>query len=228
MLTISDRLQEVQSRLARACDRAHRAHDSVQLLAVTKTRSVDELKEIYALGVRKFGENRVPEALTKQSQLPSDLEWHMIGHLQSNKAKDSLGFGWVHSIDKLETAQALEKVFARAGKTLSVLLEANTSGEASKEGVRDWDTLAALAEGVSQCPHLVLRGLMTMAPFSPDEGVVRPCFSRLRDWRDRLARSLPQSDLSTLSMGMTNDFEWAVAEGSTLVRIGTALFEGFR
>jgi hypothetical protein len=109
-----------------------------------------------------------------------------------------------------------------------LLLESNTSGEAAKDGVRDYRSLAELAQGVVQCPHLILKGLMTMAPFSPEERVVRPCFTRLREWRDQLAKDFPETDLSTLSMGMTNDFEWAVAEGSTLVRIGTALFEGFR
>ncbi len=152
----------------------------------------------------------------------------MIGHLQSNKAKDSLGFTWFHSLDRIETAVALEKVFARAGRSLCVLLEANTSGEDAKEGVRDFPALLRLAEGVAQLPHVKLRGLMTMAPFSPKETVVRPCFARLREWRDVLAKELPEEQWATLSMGMTNDFEWAVAEGSTVVRIGTALFEGFR
>jgi len=198
------------------------------LLAVTKTRPDSDLQALYDLGLRAFGENRIPEAVGKQGRIPGDIEWHMIGHLQSNKAKDCLGFDWLHSLDRPETAQALEKVLAKADRRLNVLLEANTGGEESKEGVRDLDGLRRLAEAVSVFPHLNVRGLMTMAPFSPEESVVRPCFVRLRSWRDALAREFPNHRWETLSMGMTNDFEWAVEEGSTLVRIGTALFEGFR
>jgi pyridoxal phosphate enzyme (YggS family) len=222
------RLEAVRDRLALACERASRPIDSVALLAVTKTRPDTDLQALYDLGLRAMGENRIAEAVGKQSRLPRDIEWHMIGHLQSNKAKDCLGFGWLHSLDRFETAQALEKVFAKANQQLNVLLEANTGGEAAKDGVSDLDGLRRLAEGLSGLPHLRVRGLMTMAPFTTDESVVRPCFVRLRGWRDALALEFPGHQWDTLSMGMTNDFGWAVEEGSTLVRIGTALFEGFR
>jgi len=225
---LASRLQAVRERLWSACARASRAPDAVSLLAVTKTRPDTDLQGLYDLGLRSFGENRIAEAVGKQGRLPRDIEWHMIGHLQSNKAKDCLGFSWLHSLDRPETAQALEKVLAKADRSLHVLLEANTGGEDSKEGVRDLDGLRRLAESVSAFPHLKVRGLMTMAPFSPEESVVRPCFVRLRSWRDVLAREFPAHHWETLSMGMTNDFEWAVEEGSTLVRVGTALFEGFR
>ena len=224
----SDRLKTVRDRLALACQSASRSLGSVDLLAVTKTRSVAEIEEIHSLGLRAFGENRVAEAVEKQSILPQNIEWHMIGHLQSNKAKDCLGFTWLHSLDRVETAFALEKALERKGKTLRVLLEVNTGGEDNKDGVRDFDALARLAEPVAALPHLHIRGLMTMAPFSTEESVVRPCFSLLRQWRDRMVHAFPEQDWSTLSMGMTNDFEWAIQEGSTLVRLGTALFEGFR
>ena len=226
--TAADRLAAVRDGLGRACALADRPISDVQLLAVTKTRPAAAVQELYDLGLRAFGENRVSEAAGKQPQLPSDSQWHMIGHLQSNKARDCLGFSWVHSLDRVETAGALEKVFARAGRVLNVLLEANTGGEDAKDGVRSLEELKRLAEQTAAFPHLKIRGLMTMAPFSPDEKVVRPCFERLRTWRDALERDLPALDWSTLSMGMTNDYAWAVAEGSTLVRIGTALFEGFR
>jgi len=224
----ADRLEAVRERMARACARAGRPGDSVQLLAVTKTRPDADLLVAYNLGLRTFGENRVSEALGKQSRLAGDIEWHMIGHLQSNKARDCLGFAWLHSLDKLETAQALEKTFSKADKTLNVLLEANTGGEASKAGLGDLEGLVRLAERVAGLPHLKIRGLMTMAPFTPEESVVRPCFVRLRSWAQSLSRAFPDHDWSTLSMGMTNDFEWAIEEGSTIVRIGTALFEGVR
>jgi len=214
--------------MALACQRASRPVDSVRLLAVTKTRPMDDLVSLYHLGLRAFGENRVAEAVDKQAQLPPEIEWHMIGHLQSNKAKDCLGFTWLHSLDRLETARALEKTFSKANRTLNVLLEANTGGEEAKDGVRDLDGLRRLVEALEPFPHLKVRGLMTMAPFSPEETVVRPCFVRLRNWRDSLAAEFPGLEWSTLSMGMTNDFEWAIEEGSTLVRVGTALFEGFR
>jgi hypothetical protein len=223
----SVRLEAVLDRMGRACARASRPTDSVRLLAVTKTRPDQDLQELYALGLRAFGENRVVEAVGKQSRLPDDVEWHMIGHLQSNKAKDCLGFSWLHSIDKLETAKALDKVFARAGRPLNVLLEVN-GGEDAKDGVRDLDALRRLAEGVAGLTSLRLRGLMTMAPFTPDETLIRPCFVRTRTWAQTLAEEFPEQDWSTLSMGMTNDLEWAIEEGSTLIRIGTALFEGFR
>ena len=224
----SDRLKSVRDRLALSCQRASRPIESVNLLAVTKTRSETEIMELYSLGLRNFGENRVAEAVKKQNSLPGDIEWHMIGHLQSNKAKECLGFSLLHSLDKIETARSIEKAFSQAGQTLRVLLEANTGGEDAKDGVTDIDGLLRLAESIAGLPHLKIQGLMTMAPFSQDENLVRPCFSRLREWRDVLASSFPGEQWATLSMGMTNDFEWAVAEGSTLVRIGTALFEGFR
>ena len=191
-------------------------------------RSSEEVQVFYDLGLRAFGENRVAEATSKQAILPLDSEWHMIGNLQSNKAKECLGFSWLHSLHKPQTAVALEKAFATADKTLNVLLEANTGGESLKDGVHGLDELKRLAEIVCSLPHLKLRGLMTMAPFSPEEAVVRPCFSKLRSWRDALAVVFPEQDWSSLSMGMTNDLEWAIEEGSTIVRIGTALFEGFR
>lgn len=227
-VTVADRLGLVGDRMSRACERASRPPQDVRLLAVTKTRPIEDLSQIYGLGLRAFGENRVAEAVEKQSGLPGDIEWHMIGHLQSNKARDCLGFSWVHSVDRVETALALEKAFAKAGRTINILLEANTGGEVEKDGVRDLDGLHRLAEAVAGLDHVHIRGVMTMAPFSPEESMVRPCFVRLRTWRDRLAASFPEQDWTTLSMGMTNDFEWAIEEGSTLVRIGTALFEGFR
>jgi pyridoxal phosphate enzyme (YggS family) len=210
--------------MADACRRAGRPPD-VSLLAVTKTRPVPAVRELYDLGLRTFGENRVAEATGKQSELPADVEWHMIGHVQGNKVKSCGGFGWVQSLDKAGTARALAKARKRP---LNILLEANTGGEEAKDGVRGLDALLELAGDLVSVDGLVIRGLMTMAPFSADEAVVRPCFVRLREWRDALAKTFPDQDWSTLSMGMSNDFEWAIAEGSTLVRIGTALFEDGR
>jgi len=224
MLPVAQRLALVNERIARACERAGRK--AVELLAVTKTRSAEEIRQLYDLGLRAFGENRVSEAVDKQAALPSDIQWHLIGHLQTNKAKTCGGFAWVQSIDKADTARALAK--ASSPGVMSVLLEANTGGEEAKDGVPDLDGLRRLTEELLPLSHVRIRGLMTMAPFSPDETVVRPCFARLRQWRDALSREFPSQDWATLSMGMTNDFEWAIAEGSTMVRIGTALFEGFR
>ncbi len=224
MSLASERLTRVKERMADACRRAGRPAD-VQLLAVTKTRPIPAIRELYDLGLRAFGENRVAEAEDKQKTLPPDIEWHMIGHVQSNKAKACGGFDWVQSLDKTGTAQALGKTRRRS---LNVLLEANTGGEGAKDGVATLDGLLELAGTVISVEGLVVRGLMTMAPFSSEETVVRPCFVRLRQWRDALARAFPDQDWSTLSMGMSNDFEWAIAEGSTLVRIGTALFEDGR
>lgn len=225
---IEDRLAQIRERMTSASERSGRSPSSVSLLTVTKMRSDEEIGAAYQLGLRSFGENRVPELVRKRAQFPSDIEWHLIGHLQSNKAKDCAGLHCIHSIDKPETALALEKVLAKVDRRINVLIEANTGGEDQKDGARSLGEVERIAETILGCSHLALRGLMTMAPFSADERIVRPCFTKLKSWETQLISSLPAADWGILSMGMTNDFEWAIEEGSTLVRIGTALFEGSR
>ncbi len=221
---LSAHLRDVQARIARACARAGRSPEEVTLLPITKTVGAETVRALRELGIREIGENRVLDAVEKAASCPSDLTWHMVGHLQTNKARKALGlFGVVHSVDSLRLAQALDAEAARIGKKIDIYLEANVSGEGSKGGLRP-EEVPGLARQAVGFPCLRLRGLMTMAPISDDPERVRPVFRALRELRDRLAAD--GLDARGLSMGMTQDFEVAIEEGATLVRIGTALFQG--
>jgi pyridoxal phosphate enzyme (YggS family) len=228
--TIKDRIAAVRERIAQSAARAGRDPSEIKLTAVTKTRSVEEMLEA-APWVDALGENRVQEAASKKRDWPSGSEavWRMIGHLQSNKVRKALElFDAVDSVDSAELARALGRAAEGAGRILSipvpvpVLIEVNMSGEAGKTGV-DPRKFLELADSVLECPHLSLEGLMTIGPLTDDEARVRNAFAGLREMASqaRLRSSLP---LPVLSMGMSGDFEWAVLEGSTMVRIGTALF----
>jgi pyridoxal phosphate enzyme (YggS family) len=207
----------VRQRIERACRRAGRAPDGVTLVAVTKTVAPPAIAAAFAAGISHFGENRVQEAVAKIQQL-SDLTprptWHMVGHLQTNKAKTAVEiFDLVHSVDSVRLAEALNQ---RTRKTLPVLLEVNVADEDSKSGFSMADVTSALKE-LSTLPRLVIKGLMTVAPLVDDPEQVRPVFRRLCSLRDSLR-------LEHLSMGMTDDFEVAIEEGATMVRIGRAIF----
>ena len=226
-MSFAENLAHIQERLHQAATQAGRDPQSVRLIAVSKTKPVSQLQEAIEAGQLVFGENRVQEALEKQDTLNrSDLEWHLIGHLQKNKAKFCPGnFAWVHSVDSLELAQRLEKHCAAADASLKILLQLNTSAEESKSGMSGWDEVRSLAEQVFQnCPHLQLKGLMTIPAPDAGEGPTRQAFAQLRTWNERLQSELGLPELNELSMGMTSDFEWAILEGATLVRIGSALF----
>ncbi|MBI5880236.1 MAG: YggS family pyridoxal phosphate-dependent enzyme [Chloroflexi bacterium] len=229
-MTIAENAAHVREWIADAAARAGRAPGSVALVAVSKTVPAAAIVEAYAAGLRDFGENRVQEAVEKYEtlavQMP-DARWHLIGHLQRNKVKDAIACAsMIHSIDSLRLAEALEARCAAAGRVLPVLIEVNAGEEASKSGYRpsaSLDLLYREAAQIAALPHLRLDGLMTVAPFAPDPEAARPVFARVRALRDdlaaRLGRPLPQ-----LSMGMSGDFRAAIAEGATLVRIGTAIF----
>jgi hypothetical protein len=208
-----------------ASGRAFRAVDSVLLVAVTKTAGLEEVRALSALGVKDFGENRVRELVGKSSGLSAlGARWHMIGHLQRNKVKDLLPHSTVvHSLESGALADVLGRRAAQLGLEIDVLIEVNVGGEASKYGVAP-SAAAALAEEVAGLSALRLRGLMTMAPIAQDPETVRPLFARLRELAATLARSLPPGAMTELSMGMTQDFEVAIEEGATMVRVGTALF----
>ena len=222
-MTLLHRIQEVQKRIADAAVRSGRKPSEVTLLAVTKTFPVEALQEVYDAGLRKFGENRVQEALRKIETLPQDIRWHLIGQLQNNKINKILGkFVLVHSVDSLHLAQALS---GRTGKTpQDILLEVNTSGEESKSGVSP-ETAAENAEKISKLPSLHLKGLMTVGPLTGDSQRQREAFKRLKALFDEIkSKNGSKEDFSVLSMGMSSDFEVAIEEGSTLIRVGTALF----
>lgn len=223
-------LDHVLRRMAEAARRAHRTAGSVRLIAVTKGQPAEVVRMAHAAGVRDVGENRVEEALAKQAALAdlADLRWHLIGHLQSRKASAVPGaFMMVHSIDRPKIAGALDRRAAERGLRVPALLECNVSGEATKDG---WDARpgadrAALVEALRAAaglPNLEVSGLMTMAPWTRDQSELRSVFRRLRELRDECAAGSDR--WPELSMGMTDDFELAIEEGATMVRIGRALF----
>lgn len=220
-----ERIRQVRLRVAEAAARSGRSPDDVTIIAVTKTVPVERVALAYELGLKAFGENRVQEARAKIAALHYPLmHWHLIGHLQTNKVARAVElFDLIHSVDSLRLAEALEHSAEARDRTVSVLLQVNVSGEASKEGV-SVDALPALADGVLRLPHLRVQGLMTIAPYTTRPEEVRPDFRRLRELRDDLRERFPHGSWDALSMGMTNDFAVAIEEGATMVRIGRAIF----
>ncbi len=221
---IRGRLDEVRDRIARAAARAGRDPGSVVLVGVVKTVPAEVIREALALGLADLGENRVQEAEVHIAAVGrGSARWHMVGHLQRNKAGRALElFDRVHGVDSAELAEALSRRAAAAGRRLPVLVEVNVSGEATKFGAAP-ETLVGLLERVADLPGLALEGLMTVGPAVARAEEARPGFARLRDLRDAAERTLGLR-LRELSMGMSGDFEVAVEEGATLVRVGTALF----
>ena len=223
--SIGRNLNAVVERVSVARARSGRAADSVKLVAVTKAVGLPEIRALIQLGVQDIGENRVPDAVAKMAEVEADVNWHMIGHLQRRKVRDTVGrFAMIHSVDSDRLLRELEKRNAAAGTACDVLAEFNVSGEGSKYGLGPSDA-PAFCLAAAGCEHLRLRGFMTMAPFVDDPEEVRGVFASLRELLEKTnaAGAYPEP-LSELSMGMTNDFEVAVEEGATIVRIGTALF----
>ena len=228
-MTIVSNLAAIRERVASATRRAGRNSGDVALMAVSKTQSAASIIDAYHAGQRLFGENRVQEFADKFPALTAltDAEFHMIGHLQSNKtAKAAEIFHAVDSIDSCKLAQRLNDATQKLGKTLDVLLEINIGGEEAKSGIAPENPeLESILTQAPDWPHLCIRGLMTVPPFTGDPEGARPYFRKLRELRDCLtARQLPAVNLDALSMGMSHDFEVAIEEGSTCVRIGTAIF----
>jgi hypothetical protein len=222
-MDFAENLGLIQDRIRAACARAGRDASSVTLLAVSKGQPPERVCALAEAGQTHFGENRVQEAKAKIGQCPGRLRWHMVGHLQTNKARDAVRlFEMIESIDSLHLAQEVNKQAEHAAKTLPVLLEVNVAGEASKFGYKpeallaDWKALIAL-------PRLEIHGLMTIAPWTPTPERVRRVFRRLRELKQE-CENLLGAPLAHLSMGMTGDFEVAIEEGATIVRLGTALF----
>ena len=215
LATIAERVAHVRQRVERAAERAGRSPADVTIVAVSKGLPPSAIDEAVVAGIANVGENRVQEAAAKIAALRGlPVTWHLVGHLQTNKAKTALElFDIIHSVDSLHLAEVLSH---RAQRPLPVLLEVNMAGEASKFGFSP-DDVAAAAQAIARLPHLDLRGLMTVAPFVSEPETVRPVFRELRRLRDALG-------LRELSMGMTDDFEVAIEEGATLVRIGRAIF----
>ena len=225
--TMAGRLAQIQQRIADACTRAGRSPDSVTLLPVSKTFGVDSIREGMALGLTRYGENKTQEIRQKAAALDGlGLQWVLIGHLQTNKARDAArDAAEVQSLDRVELAEALHRRLANEGRTLDVLVQVKTSSEPTKYGMDPADVAAFLRRIAADFPTLRVQGLMTLAVNSPDPAEVRACFRTLRELRDRLRQeNLPGVSLDRLSMGMSGDFELAIEEGSTEVRIGSAIF----
>ena len=226
MMAIKENVAEVRERIAAACRRSGRGPDELKLVAISKTFPPESIRAAYEAGLRDFGENRVQEAAGKRPVL-SDLSitWHLVGHLQTNKAKPARDlFQWVHSVDSLRLAQKLDQAAAPGCGRLPVLLEVNLGGEESKAGVGESE-IVQLAEQMNQLATLEVRGLMVIPPFFDDPEQVRPYFRRLRDLaREIDARNIPHVSMRELSMGMSHDFEVAIEEGATMIRVGTAVF----
>jgi pyridoxal phosphate enzyme (YggS family) len=225
---ITENLIQVRERIRRAAQRANRNPQNIRLVCVTKTASPAQIKDAIGLGVSDIGENRVGDALLKQKELgelAKKLKWHMIGHLQTNKVKDALGiFDVIHSLDSIRLAEAIDKGAASSNKRIDCLIEVNTSGELSKYGIKPAELIPFATEAAA-FKHLHIIGLMTMAPIVNTPELARPYFAMLRRLKEELAsKSIENIDIRELSMGMTQDFEAAVEEGATMVRIGTAVF----
>ena len=223
MGSIAENLESVHARVAAACARAGRAPDAVRLLAVSKTYGPDAVRAAAAAGQRLFGENRVQEAAAKIPECPGNLEWHLIGHLQSNKAALAARlFDWVHSVDSAKLLEALDRHAADAGRTLRALVQVNVSGERAKSGLAPAAVPDVLALA-DRLRNVRVVGLMTIPPLAEDPETARPFFRKLRELRDGWAAATG-FDLAELSMGMTHDLDVAVAEGATFVRVGTGIF----
>jgi pyridoxal phosphate enzyme (YggS family) len=228
-MSIAENIAAIQHRINSASRRAGRTAEEIVLMAVSKTHPPERIREAYCAGLRLFGENRVQEFAGKASALAdlSGAEWHLIGHLQTNKTGKTVElFSAVDSVDSVKLAEKLDAVARGLGKKLTVLVEINVGGEVAKSGVApDSHELEELLLAAPRLEALDFRGLMAVPPFSDDPEAARPYFRRLREMRDAIARrKLPAIDMNVLSMGMSHDFEVAIEEGSTCVRIGTAIF----
>lgn len=224
-MSIAANLMDIEERIRTAAKRVNRNPDSIRLVAVSKTQPAEAVKSALEAGQQIFGENYVQEFLEKSRQLPETLEWHFIGSLQSNKAKYLAGLtALIHSVDRLSLAREIDRQWEKIGKPCDILLQVNISGEETKSGTTSEDLLQ-LAREVSLLPHVRVRGLMTMPPFFDEPERARPFFRELKKLSDVLsAKKIPGITMEELSMGMSGDFEVAIEEGATLVRVGSAIF----
>lgn len=222
---IQEQLQCVEEKICRACDRSGRSREEVTLIAVSKTKPIEDLKEAYAHGARCFGENKVQEITEKYPQMPEDVKWHMIGHLQRNKIKYIIDkVSLIHSVDSLRLAEAIQAEAAKHQVIMPILIEVNVAEEESKFGLSVEETLP-LIEQVSTMENLRVQGLMTIAPYVDDPEENRWVFQRLRKLSVDISRkNINNVNMCVLSMGMTGDYEVAIEEGATMVRVGTGIF----
>lgn len=222
---LKDNFETVEKNVAAACARAGRDRSEVTLIAVSKTKPVDMLREVYEAGARDFGENKVQEICEKYDKLPSDIKWHMIGHLQRNKVKQVIDKATlIHSVDSYRLAQEISVQAQKKGLTMPILIEVNIAGEESKFGISADDTIQ-LVEEIASLPNLKIQGLMTIAPYVVDAEENRLYFRQIRQLAvDIKNKNIDNVSMNILSMGMTGDYEVAIEEGATMVRVGTGIF----
>ena len=222
---LTENLNRVEKRIAAACERAGRSRDEVTLIAVSKTKPMPMLETVYRAGIREFGENKVQELCEKHSVLPADIHWHMIGHLQRNKVKQAVDkASLIHSVDSVRLAEQIETEAARFDKVMPILVEVNAAGEESKFGLALSETEEFIRK-IAAFPHISVKGLMTIAPFVENSEDNRIYFHSLKQLAVDIARkNIDNVGMDILSMGMTNDYEIAIEEGATHIRVGTGIF----
>lgn len=223
-MSLTESVRQTEARILEACRRSGRSRDDIRVVAVTKYIDVAKTRELIGLGYNRLGENRWQQAREKWEAIGDDAEWHFIGHLQTNKVKDVIGrFAVLHSLDRPSLLQAVQKRAEALDIRVPVFIQLNVSGEASKFGLAP-DELFSFAGQAADCPNIRVEGLMTMAPHEADPELTRPVFRRLRELRDELnARAILPEPAHHLSMGMSNDFEVAIEEGATCLRLGSVL-----
>ena len=222
---VKENLAIVEDRVKAACDRAGRSYGSVTLIAVSKTKPVRLVEQAYEYGIRQFGENKAQEMKEKYDMLPKNIEWHFIGHLQTNKIKYVLGrAALIHSVDSLHLAEAIEAECVKKGLEADVLVEVNVAQEETKSGIKT-EEAEGLVKDIARLPHVHVKGLMTIAPFVENAGNNRMIFRTLKELSvDIAGKNIDNVSMNILSMGMTNDYEVAIEEGATHIRVGTAIF----
>lgn len=224
MRDVSEIVEEIRGKIAAACKKVNRDPKEVEIIAVTKTHGEEVVAEAWSAGLSIVGENKVQEAAWKREKAITGPDWHLIGHLQSNKVRAALEiFDFIHSVDSIKLLDRINLIADEAGKSPHILLEVNVSGEKSKSGMKPEEVIPALEHILDNCPRITVEGLMTMAPFSENPEDARPYFRKLRELRDECESKL-EIGLPRLSMGMSGDYEVAVEEGATWVRLGTVLF----
>ena len=222
---LKDNLANVENNIVKSCNLSGRSRDDVTLIAVSKTKPSEMIEELYNIGVRDFGENKVQEMVDKYERLPKDIRWHLIGHLQTNKVKYIIDKAYlIHSVDSLKLAREISKEAIKHSVTANILIEVNVAMEESKYGVST-DELNNLVIEISQLPNICIKGLMTVAPYVVDSNENRPIFNKLKQLAvDINSKNIDNVYMECLSMGMSNDYQVAIEEGASFVRVGTSIF----
>lgn len=220
---ISENIKKIDEKILQSCLKCSRNHSDIKLIAVSKMQSVETIREAFRAGIKEFGENKAQELRDKSELIKEDFNWHFIGHLQTNKVKYVIKSAeYIHAVDSIKLAEEINNRSLQLNKIQKLLLEIKTSEEATKFGLSNEDEIFSIAEFCKSKANIDFIGLMTMAPFTDDDRIIRQCFKKLRDLKEKLNRN--NFALTELSMGMTNDLEIAIEEGATMLRIGTAIF----